>query len=126
LGNANGGALHSHTVLTVFDSSFIDNQAIAGSGGSAGNANGAYVLDAGLGGALSSDAGALVVTGSTFSNNQAIGGSNANGISGQGRLGHGVGGAIQLEGLQATINPFGCVGTAQMNATTQARYDFAF
>ena len=103
LGDANGGAIHTHTSLTIIDSIFIGNQAIAGSGANVGKATGPYVLDLGAGGAIAHDAGTLFVSGCAFSDNQAIGGSYATGISGQGRIGHAVGGAIQCEGLEATI-----------------------
>jgi hypothetical protein len=103
LGNANGGAIHAHTTLTVLDSIFIGNQAIAGNGARADNVPGAYILDIGSGGAISQDDGTLVVSGCTFTNNQAIGGSKATGTSGQARIGHAIGGAIQLEGFAATI-----------------------
>src|SRR5262249_49238638 len=103
LGTGNGGAPPSHTVPTGPDSVLLDKQAVAGSGGSAGNAKVAYVLDIGAGGAIGQDAGKLVVSGCTFSNNQAVGGSNADGTSGLGRVGHAIGGAIQCGGLEATI-----------------------
>jgi hypothetical protein len=100
-GEANGGALHNQgpSTLTVLDSTFIGNQAIGGSGGSAQNAVGFYLLDNGFGGAVSNDAGtgALLVSGCTFSHNQAIGGSNSTGnTSGQGFVGDGAGGALGI------------------------------
>jgi hypothetical protein len=109
LGTGNGGALHNDgtSTLTVIDSIFIGNQASGGNGGSGGNAAGAYLVDVGSGGAIANDAGTLVVSGCAFSYNQAIGGSNATGTSGQARLGHAVGGAItNLEVATITNSTF--------------------
>jgi hypothetical protein len=103
LGDANGGAIHTHTALTVIDSIFIGNQAIAGSGAGVVSTESAYVLDTGLGGAIANDDGTLAVDGCLFLDNRAIGGSDATGTTGLGRIGHAVGGAIQCEGLGATI-----------------------
>ena len=95
-GQANGGALHTEgtSVLTVQDSTFIGNQAIGGSGGSAKKRADSYAVDGGFGGAVADDdGGILVLSGCTFSRIQAIGGSDSTGnTSGQGVIGVGAGG----------------------------------
>jgi hypothetical protein len=104
VGLGNGGALHNdgNSTLTVLGSTFIGNQAVGGNGGSGGNVAGVYLVDVGSGGAIANDSKALVVSGCSFSYNEAVGGSNASGMSGQARIGHAVGGAIQTQEV-ATI-----------------------
>jgi hypothetical protein len=108
LGETNGGAIHSggQSFLTVKNSMFIANQAIAGNGADASKASGPYVVDAATGGAIANDEGQhLVIDGCTFSFNEAIGGSNAIGSSsGSGRIGHALGGAVQTSGSATITN----------------------
>jgi hypothetical protein len=106
VGSANGGGIENETggTLTVEDSTFIANQAIAGNGGSGGRFRDLCVVDVALGGGISSaDGTALVVSRSTFSHNQAVGGSNASGSTrGQSRVGNGAGGGLGNLGV-ATV-----------------------
>ncbi len=110
LSETNGGAIHTEgpsDYLSVKDSVFIANQAIAGNGGIGKGAN-IFTIDVASGGAIANDQAAnveglhFVVDGCTFSYNQAIGGSNA--ASDSGRVGHALGGAIASEGVAAISN----------------------
>jgi hypothetical protein len=99
VGSGIGGAITSSgagNTLTVTNSAFTGNQAIAGNGGSGGEGGGTYIVDTGVGGAIISfNSAILVVDHSNFSGNQAIAGSNAvSGASGQGLIGHAFGGAL--------------------------------
>jgi hypothetical protein len=101
LSECNGGAIHNEGLdfLTVKNSTFINNQTIAGSGGTGKGSVG--TMDVATGGAIGNDDGFhLIVDGCTFSYNKALGGSNA--TSDSGRLGHAIGGAIASSG-NATI-----------------------
>jgi hypothetical protein len=108
LGETNGGAIHSggQSFLTVKNSMFIGNQAIAGNGADASKASGPYVVDVATGGAIANDEGQhLVIDGCVFSSNEAAGGSNAIGSSsGSGRIGHALGGAVQTSGTAIITN----------------------
>jgi hypothetical protein len=99
VGNGNGGAINASgpgTALTVTNSSFTSNQAIAGNGGNGGSVGGFYILDAAAGGAIICyNHVTVVIDHCNFSGNQAIGGSNAvNGTSGTAQLGLAFGGAV--------------------------------
>src|SRR5262249_57954357 len=76
VGVALGGGISSGGDLTVEQSIFTGNKAIGGSGGNGGNGASLYVTDAGLGGGISQSelSATVVVSGSTFADNQAIGG----------------------------------------------------
>jgi hypothetical protein len=91
-GNSNGGAIANGfvaaPVLSITDSQFIANVAQAGSN-ERGN------MDATAAGGAIANSGNLTVTGSTFSQNQAIGGNNSSGTI---RPGVAVGGAITSGG----------------------------
>jgi hypothetical protein len=106
VGSANGGAVTNETggYLTVADSTFTGNRAIAGNGGSGGKFAGVCVVDNALGGGVfCADGAAMTVSGSAFSNNLAMGGSNASGSTGgQGRVSAGAGGGLDSLGA-ATI-----------------------
>jgi hypothetical protein len=109
VGEANGGALHNEgtSTLTVVDSIFVGNLALGGNGGSAQKGLSAYVLGGGFGGAIADDdsTGLMVVTGCTFSYNQAIGGSDNDGnATGQGVVGVGSGGALGIIGPATVTN----------------------
>jgi hypothetical protein len=100
----NGGAIHNdgHSVLTVENSTFLDNAAIAGSGGS-GKGTSIFAIAVATGGAIANDEGLrLTVDGCTFSYNDAVGGSNA--TSDSGNLGQGLGGAVSSAGVAAITN----------------------
>jgi hypothetical protein len=104
LSETNGGAIHSEGLdyLTVENSVFLDNAAIAGNGGH-GKGTSISTLDVATGGAIANDAGLhFAVDGCTFSYNRALGGSNA--TSDSGNLGQGVGGAIVTEGVATITN----------------------
>jgi hypothetical protein len=105
LSETNGGAIHNEgqsDYLTVENSVFIANQAIAGNGGTGKGAK-IFTVDVATGGAIAYDEGLhFVVDGCTFSYNQAIGGSNAS--SDSGRVGHAFGGAIASEEAAAITN----------------------
>jgi hypothetical protein len=108
LGTAEGGAIMNQgpSSLTVTRSTFIGNQAIAGSGASGGNGASVYEEGVGKGGAIANiDGPTITVSACSFSHNQAIGGSNnTNGTSGGDRIGHAIGGALMTEGSSvATI-----------------------
>jgi hypothetical protein len=110
-GQANGGAIHTESftgqpsTLVVQNSTFIDNEAIAGNGGSGGTGSGVYVVDGAFGGAISDDDGSiLVVDGSLFSSNRALGGSHTRGFTSASRVGQGGGGAIQTSGPTLITN----------------------
>jgi hypothetical protein len=101
---ANGGAIHSEALdyLTVQDSTFLDNEAIAGNGGH-GKGTSIFIIDVATGGAIANDDGLhFAVDGCTFLHNQAVGGSNAS--SDSGNLGQGAGGAIVSEGVATIAN----------------------
>jgi hypothetical protein len=111
LGEANGGAIHSEgftgqpSTLVVEDSTFIGNEAVAGSGGSGGHGTGVYVVGAGTGGAIANDDGSvLAVDRCAFSSNLAVGGSNASGFTNNSRVGHSIGGAVQNDGSATVTN----------------------
>jgi hypothetical protein len=122
LGDAHAGAIHVEgtSTLTVRDSTFVGNQAIAGSGGSApkGSKLGSYGLDTADGGAIAAHDGAtLIVSGSTFADNLAMGGSNATGAPvASGFLGAGIGGGIESEG-QPTITNCTFTGNAALGGS---------
>jgi hypothetical protein len=104
LSETNGGAIHSEGLdyLTVENSSFIRNQAIAGNGGTGTGAN-IFTVDVATGGAIANDDGLhFAVAGCTFSQNEVIGGSSA--TSDSGNIGQGVGGAIATEGEASITN----------------------
>src|SRR5262249_52013716 len=104
IGTPQGGAIFNDASLTVLNSTFTANQSIAGNGGNGGSANATVLVHLGLGGGIQNGAGrSLVVSGSTFADNQAIGGSNATaGTNDQAYVGDGSGGAIRSVGT-ATI-----------------------
>ncbi|HJT36112.1 MAG TPA: hypothetical protein VJ783_29085 [Pirellulales bacterium] len=107
LGETAGGAIHSEgpDSLTVRNSTFVDNQAIAGNGGDGSQASGAYRIDWAHGGAIVNDGGQyFAADGCTFSDNQAIAGSNLVGSSGPGRIGHAEGGAVDSQGMATITN----------------------
>jgi hypothetical protein len=91
IANVNAASLSADvSTLTVSDSTFADNRALGGAGGSAG-----AVAGAGAGGGIASLFGAMTtVTGSTFTGNQAIGGVGAVGANG----GDGFGGGLYNDG----------------------------
>jgi integrase len=104
LSETNGGAIHSEgpDYLTVLNNAFLDNAAIAGNGGHA-KGTSISTVDVATGGAIANDAGVhFAVDGCTFSNNRALGGSNA--TSDSGNLGQGLGGAIVTEGVATITN----------------------
>jgi hypothetical protein len=118
VGDASGGAIHvegNSSTLTVVDCTFTDNRASAGNGSSApkGSNLGGYYVDGADGGAIVCHDGAnLFVSGSTFTNNAAVGGSGANGASiTSGWLGTGLGGAIHAQGA-TTIASSSFLGNA--------------
>jgi hypothetical protein len=94
IGVADGGAIHADGPITITNSTFTGNQAIAGNGGLASNAQ-AGGVDFANGGAIFSHEGGLVLSGDTFSCNEAVGGSNATCINSVVCwVGTGVGGAL--------------------------------
>jgi hypothetical protein len=104
LSETNGGAIHSEGIdyLTIKNSTFIDNEAIAGDGGTGKGAK-ISTVDVATGGAVANDNGLhFDVDGCTFSYNQAMGGSNAS--SDSGNIGQGAGGAIVSEGSATITN----------------------
>jgi hypothetical protein len=109
VGEANGGALHNEgpSTLTVVDSTFLGNRAIGGNDCIAPARVGFYVLNTAFGGAIADDdaTGALVVSGCTFEDNRALGGSGGIGnTNGQGVVGDGAGGALGIIGLATVTN----------------------
>jgi hypothetical protein len=99
VGSGNGGAITSSgpgATLTVTNSSFTANQAIAGNGGNGGSGAGTYILDTAAGGAIICfNQVNVIIDQCKFSGNQVFGGSNAvNGTSGAGQLGLAFGGAV--------------------------------
>jgi hypothetical protein len=107
-GSGEGGGIFNETAgtLTVADSMFIGNQAIAGNGGSGGTFAGVCLVDAAVGGGITSADGTTVfVSGSTFSYNLALGGSNGSGSTrGPGTVGFGAGGALGQIGQGAVTD----------------------
>jgi hypothetical protein len=108
-GDAVGGGIYNDHggMLTVLDSTFAANQAIAGNGGSGGKFAGGCLVDVAIGGGISNnDVGTtLVVSGSTFSYNLAVGGSNASGSTGgPGHVGTGAGGGVGNLGVATVTN----------------------
>ena len=105
LGSATGGAVHAQGATMITNSLFLGNQAIGGSGNTAGS--GTIEVGGGYGGAIYKDAfvsgaSSLTVSGSTFTGNQAIGGAgNAGGIL----TGDGVGGGIMTVYFGSTAVP---------------------
>jgi hypothetical protein len=113
IGAANGGAIHNEgqggqpDALVVENSTFMNNQAISGNGGSGGKSAGVLIVDIASGGGIANDdGGSLVVSGCTFSHNQTLGGSNANtaAASGSGRIGLAFGGGLATEGPTMVTN----------------------
>jgi hypothetical protein len=108
LGETSGGAIHNEgpDFLTVKNSTFIGNQAIAGNSGDGSQASGAYRVDWAQGGAIANDGGQhFVADGCTFSCNEAIAGSNLIGSSSNsGRIGHAEGGAVDSQGVATITN----------------------
>jgi hypothetical protein len=107
VGDAQAGAIESEGAagLTVTNCTFSGNMAIAGNGGSA--ANSSTVLnpvDCALGGAIHVAQTTLVVSGSTFTKNEALGGSNGTGgATSSGSVGVADGGALSTQFGTATI-----------------------
>lgn len=102
-GVAQGGAIDTTgpASLTVTNCTFSGNMAIAGTGGSGA---GSVLLDVGLGGAIHDVQTTLVVSGSTFTNNQALGGSDATvGAASSGYVGLADGGALSTQIGPATV-----------------------
>jgi hypothetical protein len=126
VGDASGGAIRvegSSSTLTVVDCTFNDNRAIAGNGSSApkGSNLGGYYVDGADGGAIVCHDGAnLVVSGSSFTNNAAVGGSGANGASiTSGWLGTGLGGAIHAQGA-TTVSDSSFLGNAAVGGSSDS------
>jgi hypothetical protein len=108
IGTPQGGAIFNNAVLTVISSAFTGNQSVAGNGGNGGSANATVLVDLGLGGGIQNGAGgSLVLSGSTFTDDQAVGGSDA--TAGSNDLAY-VGGSAG--------GGFRSVGTATISDTT--------
>jgi hypothetical protein len=74
---------------------FTGNQAVGGNGGSAAITAKDYDISFGYGGGIfNGNAGVVVVRGSTFSHNQAMGGSDGKALFGRGHVGDGSGGGL--------------------------------
>jgi len=106
-GNGEGGAIANFgATATITGSSFTGNLVQGGDGGSIASGHsviGLYFMDEGVGGAISNN-GTLTISGGTFTGNIAQGGSNATGGSGgTGRIGGGLGGALDAFGGVATV-----------------------
>ncbi len=108
LGVAGGGAITNsfEATLTVVNSTFTGNQAIAGSGGSAGTVTGVADVDTGYGGAIENyPTATLSISGSTFAYNRAIGGSNGTAVTSSGvKIGAANGGVLDNEGVATITN----------------------
>jgi hypothetical protein len=102
-GNALGGGLSNHGVASIEDSTFTGNLAQAGNGGI-----GAFAAIGG-GGAILNDAN-LTVDGTSFGNNQAVGGSNSLSPT---HNGHALGGGIMSGTLLALLG----AGSATLSVT---------
>jgi hypothetical protein len=108
IGTAGGGGIMNKIgcILTVADSLFTGNQAIAGNGGSGGHFSRLCLVDVAFGGGIGCDDGSTqVVKNSRFSYNLAVGGSNASGSTqGPGRVGNGSGGGVANLGVATITN----------------------
>ena len=112
IGGAEGGAIHNDGRLTIEASTFTANQAVGGNGGSGGNGANFYSVGFATGGAIFNHPTSegkfpviLVINASTFSDNEAIGGSGATGgTSGQGNVGIASGGALFNFGVITVTN----------------------
>jgi hypothetical protein len=104
IGNGQGGAIFNDAGLTVVNSTFTGNQALAGNGGNGGSGTTLVLVDVAFGGGVRNGAGrSLLLSGSTFADNQAIGGSNATaGTNDQALTGNSSGGGVYNQGA-ATI-----------------------
>jgi hypothetical protein len=96
IGGGMGGALRNGGgTITVENSTMTGNQAIGGNGGVTASTARDYDISFGYGGGLfNGNAGIAVVRGSTFTHNQAVGGSNASALFGRGHVGDGSGGGL--------------------------------
>src|SRR5262249_3916781 len=106
VGTGGGGALHCQGPTTISNSTFLGNEALGGSGDTAGS--GLIYVGGGFGGAVdvgnggfSNNGVPLSISNSTFTNNQAVGGANNSGgvLAGDG-LG---GGILDLRGVTGTV-----------------------